>query len=153
YYLYGRSTPNTLGSVKNSQAVVEAILQSVNTRTTGFVTITQANLNITSLMLTVFLMFIGDSTTGTTDENKTDTLTVKLAEVRATIKGEPEAICFKRQVPRQTTRKAIAITLISVAASVLAVLIMYFIQPGDMTDNVFEVYSALGTVGISRDLT
>lgn len=153
YYLFERSNPNTLGSVKNSQAMLEALFQSVTTRTAGFVTIPQANLTIPSVMLTVFLIFIGGSPTGTAGGIKTTTLAVILAEVRATIKGEPEAICFKRQVPRQTTRKAIAITLISVAASVLAVLLMYFIQPGDMTDNVFEVYSALGTVGISRDLT
>lgn len=61
-------------------------------------------------MLTVFLMFIGGSPTGTAGGIKTTTLAaVILAEVRATIKGEPEAICFKRQVPRQTTRKAIAL--------------------------------------------
>ena len=113
--------------------MLEALFQSVTTRTAGFVTIPQANLTIPSVMLTVFLMFIGGSPTGTAGGIKTTTLAVILAEVRATIKGEPEAICFKRQVPRQTTRKAIAITLISVAASVLAVLLMYFIQPGDMT--------------------
>lgn len=153
YYLFERNNPATLGKVGTAQAMLEALFQSVTTRTAGFVTISQADLTIPSVMLTVFLMFIGGSPTGTAGGVKTTTLAVIMLEVKAIIKGEEDVICFRRRIGRQTIRKAIAITVISVIVSVMAVLLMYFIQPGDMTDNIFEVYSALGTVGISRDLT
>ena len=153
YYLFEHNNPATLGRVSTSQAILEAFFQSVTTRTAGFITISQADLTIPSIMLTVFLMFIGGSPTGTAGGVKTTTLAVIILEVKAIIKGEEDVICFKRKISRATVRKAIAITVISVIVSVIAVLLMYFIQPGDMTANIFEVYSALGTVGISRDLT
>ena len=43
--------------------------------------------------------------------------------------------------------------LISFFASIAAIIILMLFEPGSATDQIFEVYSALGTVGISRDYT
>ena len=119
YYLFEHNNPATLGKVGTAQAMLEALFQSVTTRTAGFVTISQADLTIPSVMLTVFLMFIGGSPTGTAGGVKTTTLAVIMLEVKAIIKGEEDVICFRRRIGRQTIRKALAITGISVIVSVM----------------------------------
>ena len=50
-------------------------------------------------------------------------------------------------------RKSFAIVFISFIASVAAVIAMRLLETGETVDMIFEVYSALGTVGLSRDFT
>lgn len=53
----------------------------------------------------------------------------------------------------KTVRKAIAIVLISFLVSLVAIVAMMTFEQGVSADVIFEVYSALGTVGLTRDYT
>lgn len=142
-----------MGSFTPGQKLLASCFQSVTTRTAGFVTIPQKGLTTPSTIITLFLMFTGGSPVGTAGGVKTTTLAVILLVVIATIRGREDIICYKRRISYKTARKALAVALISFLASIAAVIILMVLEPGSAADQIFEVYSALGTVGISRDYT
>lgn len=98
-------------------------------------------------------MFTGGSPVGTAGGVKTTTLAIIFLAVIATIRGREDIICFRRRISAKTARKALSVVLISFFASVAAIIILMIFEPGAASDQIFEVYSALGTVGISRDYT
>ncbi len=153
YFLFEYNNPATIGSFTPWQKVLAACFQSVTTRTAGFVTVPQDGLTTPSVIVTLFLMFTGGSPAGTAGGVKTTTLAVIVLTVAATVRGREDIICYKRRIPVKTVRKALAVVLISFFASILAVIALMVFEPGNAADQIFEVYSALGTVGISRNYT
>lgn len=153
YFAFEYHNPATIGRFTAGQKLLAAAFQSVTTRTAGFVTIPQKGLTMPSTIVTLFLMFTGGSPVGTAGGVKTTTLAVIILVVIATIRGREDIICYKRRISNKTVRKALAVVLISFLASVAAVIILMLTEPGTAVDQIFEVYSALGTVGISRDYT
>lgn len=153
YFAFEYQNPATMGSFTLGQKLLAACFQSVTTRTAGFVTIPQKGLTAPSTIVTLFLMFIGGSPVGTAGGVKTTTFAVILLVVIATVRGREDIICYKRRISHKTARKALAVLLISFIASIAAVIILMVAEPGSAVDQIFEVYSALGTVGISRDYT
>ena len=135
------------------EKILAACFQSVTTRTAGFVTIPQKGLTTPSVVITLFLMFIGGSPVGTAGGVKTATISVIILTVIATVRGQEDITCFKRRISEKTARKSLAVVLISFLVSLIAIIAMLIFENGDAVDQIFEVYSALGTVGISRDYT
>ena len=98
-------------------------------------------------------MFTGGSPVGTAGGVKTTTLAIIFLAVIATVRGREDIICFHRRIQPKTARKALSVVLISFFASIAAMIAMMVFEPGAAVDQIYEVYSALGTVGISRDYT
>ncbi len=153
YFAFEYHNPETIGNFTIGQKILASCFQSVTTRTAGFVTIPQKGLTTPSVIVTLFLMFTGGSPIGTAGGVKTTTLAIILLAVIATIRGREDIICFNRRISPKTARKALSVVLISFFASIAAIIILMLFEPGSATDQIFEVYSALGTVGISRDYT
>lgn len=153
YFIFEYHNPSTIGSFTFGQKALAACFQSVTTRTAGFVTIPQKGLTAPSVIVTLFLMFTGGSPVGTAGGVKTTTLAIIFLVVIATVRGREDIICFHRRISVKTARKALAVVLISFFASIAAIIILMLFEPGAAVDQIFEVYSALGTVGISRDYT
>lgn len=153
YWIFERDNSRTIGNLPVHFQLLECLFQSVTTRTAGFAVFSQKYLTFPSVVITIMLMFIGGSPGGTAGGIKTTTIAVMGLETRAVIRGESDVFCFRRSVPRPAVRKAFAVFTISSAAAVIAVAVMYCFQDGSATDLVFEVFSALGTVGLSRDFT
>lgn len=153
YFAFEFHNPKTMGSFTFGQKILAACFQSVTTRTAGFVTIPQKGLTAPSVIVTLFLMFTGGSPIGTAGGVKTTTLAIIFLAVIATVRGREDIICFNRRISPKTARKALAVVLISFFASIAAIIALMLSEPGTAADQIFEVYSALGTVGISRDYT
>lgn len=153
YWIFEHGNSATIGGDSGGKQALECLFQSVTTRTAGFATISQSGLTFPSIGLTVFLMFIGGSPGGTAGGIKTTTFAIMILETVSVIKGKQDVTCFHRRVPVPVIRKAFAVFFISTVIGIAAVIAMYFLQPGRVSDIIFEVYSALGTVGLSRDLT
>lgn len=60
---------------------------------------------------------------------------------------------FKRTIPAETVRKALALTIIYVGVTWIGIFSLLISEGGHFLDVVFEPVSALGTVGLSRGLT
>ncbi len=127
-------------------------------RTAGFNTTDTPRLGPPTKFLTVVLMFIGASPGSTGGGIKTVTVAVVLCGVWAALRGRPSVQVFKRQIPPETVRRALAILAVGVAWVALTsmALAAWGVRDGtDFTflDALFETQSAFATVGLSTGMT
>jgi len=147
------SNPKTLGNLPLGGKILASYFQAVTPRTAGFNTIDNGALFAPTLILTMFLMFIGASPGGTGGGIKTSTFAVLLGTIRATLKGLKDTVMFRRRVPHETVRRAFTITTLSVFVVVAAVLLLNYFDNFSLMESAFEVFSAFGTVGLSMGIT
>ncbi len=147
------NNPLTMGGFSGWQKWLAALFQSVTTRTAGMATISQKGLSVPSVITSMFLMFTGGSSVGTAGGVKVTTVAVVILSVAATVRGNSDVTCYGRRISDTIVRKSVAIIFISFMASVLAIVAMRLLESGESVDIIFEVYSALGTAGLSRDYT
>lgn len=153
FLLFEYENPQTIGSFSFGEKLLATMFQSVTLRTAGIATISQKGLTTPSVIISLFFMFMGGSSVGTAGGVKVTTVAVILLAVWGTVRGEEDVTCFNRRISGKVVRKSFAIVFISFIASVAAVIAMRLLETGETVDMIFEVYSALGTVGLSRDFT
>jgi len=147
------SNPKTLGPLPFGYKLLASYFQAVTPRTAGFNTIDNGALFAPTLILTMFLMFVGASPGGTGGGIKTSTFAVLIGTIRATLKGLKDTIMFKRRIPHETVRRAFTITTLSVFVVITAVLLLDYFDHFSFMESAFEVFSAFGTVGLSMGIT
>jgi trk system potassium uptake protein TrkH len=76
-----------------------------------------------------------------------------LAVTMSIIQGEKETVVFRRTIPKETVRRALAVFTISFSVLIGMIVLMSIVQPAPLVDILYEVISALATVGLSRNLT
>ena len=151
--LFEFSNPKTLGSMPVGTRILNAFFQSVTYRTAGFSSFSQAGLTDGSVLLGSILMFIGGSPMGTAGGVKTSTVAVLSLCAFAYIGQSKDAVVFRRRISSALIRKAVAIFAASLLISVTATLALMYAEGLNLTDAMFEVFSATGTVGLSRSIT
>ncbi len=152
-FLLEYNNPETLGNLPWWQKIQSALFQSVTTRTAGFLTISQAGLRKATAMICCLLMFIGGSPSGTAGGVKTTTVAILVLTVISIIKGRNDTEMFGRKINGNLVRRALSIFMVSFGVMLLAVIALAIVQPGDFIDCLFEVISAIATVGLTRDFT
>lgn len=153
YLIFEYHNPLTIGTFSFPDKVLAALFESVTNRTAGFATVPQKGLTAPSVVVSLLLMFIGGSSVGTAGGVKTATVATLLLAAGTAVSGKEEVTCFHRRISEKTVIKALSIVLISFAVSLTAVIAMLAAEAGDPLDILYEVYSALGTVGLSRNYT
>lgn len=143
----------TIGNFNFFQKVMASIFQSVTLRTAGFMTFSQSALRSSTVIICLFLMFIGGSSISTAGGIKTSTLAVLVLSTRATIKGNDHLVVYRKTIPHKTVTKALAVSMVSVLVLISATLLLQIVEGGSLLNIVFETTSAIATVGLSRDLT
>ncbi|UCF35436.1 MAG: potassium transporter TrkH [Acidobacteriota bacterium] len=140
---------NSLSAMSFWDKIHNAWFQSVTLRTAGFNSVDLVGLRPVTLTLMMLLMFIGGSPGGTAGGIKTTTASILLLSVVAAVRGHSTVRAFGRTIPHRTVYRAAAITTVGTAAGLLAFSLMQITQviPSDV--GLFEVVSALGTVGLS----
>ena len=126
-----------------------AWFQSVTTRTAGFNSVDLTAMGPATVTIMIVLMFIGGSPGSTAGGIKTTTAALLVAAVRAALRGRPEVTLFKRKVPHFAVYKAAAIGALYSGAAIAAVVVLELTQRMPPMTAVFEVVSALGTVGLT----
>lgn len=147
------NNPATIGNMGFFQKIMASFFQSVVLRTAGFATFSQAGLNSSTVIVCLFLMFIGGSSIGTSGGIKTTTFAVLFLSTRATIKGSTHLVVFNKTIPHKTVQKALAVTVVSLTALLIATFMLHLVEGGSLLDATFETTSAVATVGLSRDFT
>ncbi|ACK71236.1 potassium uptake protein, TrkH family [Gloeothece citriformis PCC 7424] len=159
------TNPETFGGMSLKDKLLAAWFQSVVTRTAGFNSIDFGKLTIAALFLTMGLMFIGASPSGTGGGIKTTTLRILTSSTRSVLRGREQVVLYEREVSFPLVLKAVAV----VFGSVMVVLLITFaisliefsvIQNPLFIDGTynsihifFEVISAFCTVGLSTGIT
>lgn len=145
--------PYTLGGMGMGDKIINSIFQSVTFRTAGFATIPQEHLNETSCIVGYILMFIGGSPVGTAGGIKTVTVFLFFMNAFSYSKGKKENAVFGKRISEESMRKSSAIVFVS-ALTVFVMTLLLMSRDGlTHTDAMYEIISALGTVGLSRGIT
>lgn len=145
---------NTLLNHSFYGKIVTAFFGSVTTRTAGFNTVDTADLSIPTVLIVIFLMWVGASPASTGGGIKTSTLAVAILNIINISKGNPRLEVYKREIPQLSVNRAFAIIVLSILVISLSVmLITVFDSAKGFLEICFECISAFSTVGLSRGIT
>ncbi len=153
-FVFEYSNEGTIGNLSIMGKLGASFFQSVTTRTAGFNTVSMPDLRHATVLLYVVLMFIGASPGSTGGGIKTTTFGVILLGVVNTLRNAGNIEVGKRKISWDVFNKAIVISFISIIY--INVVLLFLIEAEKNTpfiDLLFEVVSAFGTVGLSRNLT
>ncbi len=145
---------HALAGLNLSESVVASFFQSATTRTAGFNTVDFAGLATPTLIMMIFLMFIGGGSGSPAGGIKTSTFYIIVASVLATSRGKAKLFVGNRFIPNNMVYKALSIFFYGVAVVLVGVFSLTVTEPEtDSLDLAFEVVSAFGTVGLSTGVT
>jgi trk system potassium uptake protein TrkH len=135
------------------EKILIALFQSVTPRTAGFNTVDLHTLTQSSRLLMIVLMLIGGSPGSTAGGLKTTTFAIVLLSIFSTFRRKKSIECFGRRVDDETLRTASCVMMMYIMLSVGATLIIAYAEGITAQFAMFEVSSAIGTVGLSFGLT
>ncbi|MGN0375788.1 MAG: TrkH family potassium uptake protein [Butyrivibrio sp.] len=144
---------NTMSGMNVYERIVTSLFSSVTARTAGFNTIDTAALNDSSKILTMMLMFIGGSPGSTAGGIKTTTVFVLIISLWVNMTNSSNVSVFGRRFEDDALRKSGIVAALNMVLSVSAAFIILAITGLPMSDILFEVFSAIGTVGMTTGVT
>jgi trk system potassium uptake protein TrkH len=139
-----------------------AFFQSVTARTAGFNTIDLNLLEVPTLFLLIFLMFVGASPGSSGGGIKTTSLALFIAVLHSWLKGNPHTNVFRRTLSDEATSKVMTLVMTALMVLVVAVFLLLAVQlqglsagasRGVFIEYTFEAVSAFATVGLSLGAT
>jgi trk system potassium uptake protein TrkH len=143
----------TLSNLTVGDKIHNAWFQSVTLRTAGFNSVDINNVVNPSCLIMICLMFIGGSPGGTAGGVKTTTIALLVMTFWASVTGRSEVIVQNRRIPPGTINRAVTIVSSGALVWVVIVLMLEMTQQIPARELLFEVTSALGTVGLSVGAT
>ena len=135
------------------QRVLASFFQSVTPRTAGMNTIDLTKLSQAGVLVTVLFMFIGAGAGSTGGGIKVTTVFTAGLAVKAYATGQNDANIFGRRLEDKTVHRALCTVFFYLALAILATIIIQANQSFKLTDTLIEVFSAIGTVGLSTGIT
>ena len=154
FFVLEFNNPDTIGSLSVPEKAMASAFQSVTTRTAGYASVSQSGLTDSSKMLGCILMFIGGSPAGTAGGIKTTTAAMLLLTAASVLRGRRDTECFGRKLENGVVRSGITIMLLTFLFWLAGVTALSVFEPGkDFIDLMYEASSAIGTVGLTADLT
>ncbi len=134
--------------------VYDSLFQSVSARTAGFNTLHIEFLSAPTSLIIIILMWIGASPGGTGGGIKTTTFSLTVLSFINILKGKSRTDLFRKTVAEESIQKANLVIFGSISVIIIGLLFISWIEPDkNLLDLAFEVVSAFGTVGLSRNIT
>lgn len=154
-WLLEHNNTATLAEKPAYEQVLASLFQAVSLRTAGFNTFDIANVTSATLFFMMIMMFIGASPTSTGGGIKTTTFVVLIASTFALLRDKKDVVLFKRRLESNVISKAISIFLLAILWISLAIFLLLILDTGNHPFQfiMFEVFSAMGTVGMSVGIT
>ncbi|MBO4776046.1 MAG: potassium transporter KtrB [Lachnospiraceae bacterium] len=153
FFIFEYDNPLTIKEYSIPQKIMVAVFQSITTRTAGFASIPQENLTNASSFVSLILMFIGGSPTGTAGGIKTVTAAVLVASAVSTIKNKEQTCLLHRAIPKQSVNKSVAVFGVSFAIMSISTILLCASTKANILDIIYETVSATATVGLTRNFT
>lgn len=153
YFIFEFNNPATMGNFSIWDKILSSFFMAVTPRTCGFNTINLNALNETSKLVTMILMFIGGSSGSTAGGVKVTTMVVIFANLFAQTQANKKVLMFKRSIPASLISNASSLVLSYLILIFTCSLLICAIEPYGLADVLFEVISAIGTVGLGIGIT
>lgn len=147
------NNPATLGKLDWQGQALTAWFQAVTPRTAGFNTLDIASMTNASLVLIMLLMFIGGGSLSTASGLKVGTVVVLIMSTFAFLRQREEVTVLKRTIPLTQVMKALSLMMASLFLIFMGIFILDASEHTTFLKVVFEVVSAISTVGLSLGLT
>lgn len=145
---------NTLAGMSDWEKVSQSVFNSVTPRSAGFSSVPPGNfLNVTVVMV-LFLMWVGGGAQSTAGGVKVNTLAAACINLSSVLRGSSSVHAFGRRISLTSLRRAHGVIVVSVFSYLLLSLALLWLEPGlPARDLLFESASALFTVGSSLGAT
>lgn len=135
------------------ERVLTSLFQSVTCRTAGFSSVDLTEYTPSGQFFMTFLMLIGGSSGSTAGGIKTTTLAVLLMSVIVVFKKKRSIECFHKRLPEEAIHNACCLIVIYLTLIMTSSIVISTVDDVGLTAALFETTSAIGTVGLSLDLT
>ena len=147
--------PDTIGNMNVGQKLLASLFQSVTTRTAGFYTFSQGAMHEESKLFCCMLMFIGGSPVGTAGGVKTTTIAMLVIACFTFVRGGNDMECMGRKISFANFRTGFCVVMVAFSAFATGTIAILAAEPDKvpLINILYETASAVGTVGLSADLT
>lgn len=144
--------------------LLTAFFHSVSARTAGFNSVDMAHLSLASLLVIMILMFIGGGPGSCAGGIKLGTFRVLVGYFLAQFRGNEQIVLGGRGVPHENVKQALTLFFLYCLTIVGSLFLLTITETGILHRSdagrglpfvhlLFEVVSALGTVGLSVNVT
>ena len=134
--------------------IVQSLFTAVMPRTAGFNSVPLTQFSIFSLIIYLFLMWIGGASQSTAGGIKVNTFAVAYANLVSVIRGHRGVMLFGREISSDSLRRASAVIFGSILIITTAFFLLMILHPDIPARSLlFETLSAYSTVGASLDVT
>ncbi|MEZ3486210.1 MAG: potassium transporter KtrB [Lachnospiraceae bacterium] len=147
--------PDTIGGMSLGEKLMASLFQSVTTRTAGFYTFSQGAMHEESKLFCSVLMFIGGSPGGTAGGTKTTTFAMLFLACMTFMRGGNDTECMGRRISVANFRTGFCVVMVAFTVFITGTIAILVMEPDgvSMVNVVYEAASAVGTVGLTADLT
>lgn len=135
---------------------INALFQSVSSRTAGFNSVDLGRVPHSSLLILVILMFIGGSPGSCAGGVKTSSIAIYWARLVSGLRGAKEVRLHDRRLPLELVSRTDLLVTVAIIWNILGFLVLFSTESNLNVDSmalVFEQVSAFGTVGLSTGIT
>jgi len=149
------NNPSTLGNLSVGEKIMNAFFQSISTRTAGFSTFGQGDMNPVTILICEVLMFVGGSPASMAGGIKTTTLFVMLLFLFKSPDQNGNVVFKEKKISHQLIFKAIKITMIAFLIVFVGSFAIFLIEGNtySLFAVTYECLSAICTVGLSFGIT
>ena len=132
----------------------QAFFNATCPRTAGFTSVDLAGLEVQTLLIYLFLMWVGGGSQSTAGGIKVNAFAVVVLNLVAVLRGTERVEVFGRELSHDSIRRSNATVVMSFGVLLLFIFIISILEPGtSLLAITFECVSALSTVGSSLNLT
>jgi len=144
----------SLNQLKPGFRLMISFFQAMSALTTvGFNTIPLGNFALGVLLILIFLMYIGASPSGTGGGLKSTTLTALIAIMWSRIRNNKQVAFFGKIIPLERLYVATSLFILYASVIFVSTFFMSISENLPLDKLLFEVTSAIGTVGLSTGIT
>ena len=136
-----------------SQRILPSLFQAVTPRTAGFNTADFSQMSEVAIFVMIILMLIGGASGSTAGGMKMNTIAVLFANLFSVFKKKKNTECLKRTIPEDTVLSAATIFVMYITLFILGTVSISLIDGVSLFDSMFEVASAVATVGLTKGIT
>lgn len=139
----------TFAPMPAEDQLLTSYFHSVAARTGGFNTIAIGQMRDATLYLIILLMAIGGSPGSTAGGIKTTTFGIVCLSTWSILRQRADVEVFHRRIPNDLVVRAICLSILAMATVTLFTLLLAYTEGQSFLALMFEVTSAIGTVGLS----
>lgn len=145
---------HSLAGMSPYEKLVQSIFNSVTPRSAGFSSVNPAGFMPVTLLMVMFMMWIGGGSQSTAGGIKVNTFAAAVLHLKSVITGRRSVKAFNRRISVESLSRAQAVIVLSLVSLLLLSAIMLYLEPNLPVRMVlFESLSALATVGSSLGAT